>query len=424
MKTNTATLRILLLDTPNKQGLFPIVIRAQWNGRAEKRTGISIPKSAWSERTSTIRPTFPNAQQLNITIQRMFNEAMQHKTELEMTNSLRNAKDIFGHQSKTKSTLDYRTLMESLATSRAITYGTMKTHTVAYNAVREFVGSDDFDVTYLDADRLRSFGKYLQGKGLKNGTIYNYMANIGAVWHYAIQEGLVTANLYPFDTFNYRSMYRTEPTKKAISQEDFHKIEEKLRNLVWEEHINDLSIFSNVRSDEFALAMYVLGYYFGGLAFVDMSNLRKEQLTIKKEHHQDIYIFREVYRQKTNQPVPIILSGNMIVKPLIHHFMEQPGEYLFPINDHKGTPKEQHKRMNSIEKSVNLHLRRATGLDITYYSCRHGFATHYINAEGANPVHLAAMMGRSVNGIFRYVKTIQSEDDILAERKRMGLGFC
>ncbi len=31
------------------------------------------------------------------------------------------------------------------------------------------------------------------------------------------------------------------------------------------------------------------------------------------------------------------------------------------------------------------------------------------------------MMGRSVNGIFRYVKTIQTEDEILKERKRMGL---
>lgn len=38
-----------------------------------------------------------------------------------------------------------------------------------------------------------------------------------------------------------------------------------------------------------------------------------------------------------------------------------------------------------------------------------------------NPIQLATMMGRSVNGIFRYVKTIQTENETLKERKRMGL---
>ena len=93
MKTNTATLRIMMLEQPNKQGLYPIVIRAQWNGRAERRTGIAIPKSAWAEKTSTIKPTYPNAQRLNITIQRMYNEVMQRKVELEMHGNLETIKD-------------------------------------------------------------------------------------------------------------------------------------------------------------------------------------------------------------------------------------------------------------------------------------------------------------------------------------------
>ena len=33
----------------------------------------------------------------------------------------------------------------------------------------------------------------------------------------------------------------------------------------------------------------------------------------------------------------------------------------------------------------------------------------------------ATMMGRSPAGIFRYVQTIQSDEDIIAERSRMGL---
>lgn len=420
MKTNTATLRIMMLEQPNKQGLYPTVIRAQWNGRAERRTGIAIPKSAWAEKTSTIKPTYPNAQQLNITIQRMYNEVMQRKVELEMHGNLESAKDLFVHHSVKKSTLDYRTLKDEIQIKRASSYGTSRTYEVAYNAICEFLGVKDFDITVLDADKCRAFGKYLQRKGLKNGTIFNYLSSIGSVWYYAIKEGLVLANLYTFDTFNYRVAYRTEITKKAISKEDFYNIEDILFDRVTLQH-DDLSKFSDVKTDEFALAMYVLGYHFGGLAFVDMSNLRKDQLTVKNEHHETIYIFKDVYRQKTNQPVPIVLSGNNVVNKLIKWYLSQPGDYLFPINDHTGSPKEQHLRMNSVEKSINLHLRNVTGLDITYYSCRHGYATHYLNCEGSNPIHLATMMGRSVNGIFRYVKTIQTEDEILKERKRMGL---
>ena len=37
----------------------------------------------------------------------------------------------------------------------------------------------------------------------------------------------------------------------------------------------------------------------------------------------------------------------------------------------------------------------------------------------ANPVHLATMMGRSVSGIYRYVKSLQSIDDIIGEREKV-----
>ena len=57
--------------------------------------------------------------------------------------------------------------------------------------------------------------------------------------------------------------------------------------------------------------------------------------------------------------------------------------------------------------------------NITFYSMRHTFATIYMSNPSANPVHLATMMGRSVNGIYRYVKSLQSVDDIIDEREKI-----
>lgn len=429
MKTNTATLRVIQLEQPNKQGLYPIVIRAQWNGRAEKRTGIAIPKAAWSERTSTIKSSYPNSSMLNATIQGLYTEALQRKVELEVNGKLRKAKDIFTSGTKkngTKSDTDYQTLINSIINSRALSYGTQRTYFVAYHVICEFLNVDEkdgFEITILTPDTCRSFAKSLQNRGCKNGTIFNYLSSIAAVLHYAIKQKLVDADLYPFDTYNYRVAFRTEPKKKAITEEDISRI----RDLLFERLMpcEDFTPFTRQTTNEFALAMYFLGYQFGGLALIDMANLRKEQLTIKKQGKVEYYVFSGVYRKKTNQPVPIVASSNILLKALITKYMALPGEYLFPFGTdcHTTDPKHNHLVMNSLSKSINLHLRKATGLDITYYSCRHSFATTYINSEGANPVHLATMMGRSVNGIFRYVKTIQTEDDILRERSRMGLGF-
>ena len=77
-------------------------------------TGIAIPKNAWTEKTSNIKPTYPNAQQLNITIQGMYNEIMQRKVELEMHGNLKSAKDLFVHHSVKKSTLNYCTLKDEI----------------------------------------------------------------------------------------------------------------------------------------------------------------------------------------------------------------------------------------------------------------------------------------------------------------------
>lgn len=429
MKTNTATLRVIQLEQPNKQGLFPIVIRAQWNGRAEKRTGIAIPKAAWSERTSTIKSSYPNASMLNATIQNLYTEAMQRKVELEVNGKLKSAKDIFISSTKrnnTKSATDYQTLINGIISSRALSYGTQRTYFVAYHVICEFLNVDEkdgFELTILTPDTCRSLAKHLQGKGCKNGTIFNYLSSVAAVWHYAIKQKLVDADLYPFDTYNYRVAFRTEPKKKAITEDDIQHIQD----LLFERLIpcKDFTPFTSQKTNEFALAMYFLGYQFGGLALIDMANLRKEQLTIKKQGNVEYFVFSEVYRQKTNQPVPIVASSNILLKTLITNYMALPGEYLFPFGAecHTSDPKHNHMVMNSLSKSINLHLRKATGLDITYYSCRHSFATVYVNSKGSNPIHLATMMGRSVNGIFRYVKTIQTEDDILRERSRMGLGF-
>lgn len=418
MRASTATLKVILLDQPTKSGLYPIVIRAQWHGRAEKRTGIAIPRNMWSERTTSIKPAYPNASQLNGVIQRMYTEALNRKVELELKGPIKDVHDIF--MEAPISNIDYFTLMTSMIKERSLSIGSTQKYMDSFNDLCRFLDTKRFDVTVMTHDKLMSYGKYMKNKGLMNSTIIERLYNVSAVWRYAIYNELVDSNLDPFRKFNPRRIYEADITKKAIDLPVYRRIEDTLYDHI-EANRGDMTSFANPRTDEFALAVYVLGYVFGGLSFIDMVNIKKEQITTKVIERGTYYIINGVTRQKTNRPVPIIAKKDMLVSPIMEYFLSLHGDWFLPVDCHTDNPETNRKHLYSVEKSVNLHLRKATGLNISYYSCRHSFGTHYVNSEGANPVHLAVMMGRSVNGIFRYVKTLTTDEDIIKERRRMGL---
>lgn len=419
MRTSTATINIVQLAHQDRQGMHPIVLRAHWHGMAEKRTGVSVPKSVWNKRTCTIQPSYPNSQALNNQIHTAYNEAMNRKVMLEKEGPIKDIREVF-QSGEVRNRLDYKLLMEGLIADRALSYSSAIKLRYSYATLCRFMGRDVFRINELTQDRLAAYGRWLQNEGLKNGTIKDHLYDISNVWTYAITQRIIDPTTNPFITFHPKMIYPVMVEKKAITKEQFDTIHGMLLDKIIHNH-NDMSEFSNIYSDEFTLAMYVLGYHFGGLALVDMANLRKDKLEIQKVGTLNYYVFRDVQRQKTNRPVPLIVKQDLTTRPLIEYYLSTPGPYLFPINDHTGTPAQQHSRMNTVARTINRHLQKITGLDITYYSCRHSYATHYINTEGSNPVHLAAMMGRSPAGIFRYVQTIQSDEDIIAERSRMGL---
>lgn len=422
MKTLKPTLTIKLLDKPNKDGLYPVVLRAQWNGPAEKRTGVAIPKSAWSKKTRQVSSTYPNAKQLNGIIIKAYNEALQRKIQLENSGYVFTVKDIFKQDTLDNwdEKLNYHKLVDAMAKERNLSNGTYKAYVDNYHSLCRFFNKKIFNINELDDNAVKAYGRWMADKGLRNSTIVERLYNICNVWNYAIGKKYVGIGANPFTFFNPRKYYKADVTKKAITIDEYKEIERKLAGLI-RKNKADMSPFITHTTDEFALAMYVLGYRFGGLAFVDMTNLRKEQVIRKESEGVEYYAFKDVRRQKTNHPVPILVKMDDITKPLMEYFMSTPGQYLIPLNCHTGNDVKDDKIRTSISHTMNNHIRAITGMDITYYSCRHTFATSYVNAEGSNPAHLAVLMGRSVNGIFRYVTELSSDHDILRERQRMGL---
>lgn len=412
MRTSTATIHLVQLAKPNQQGLHPIVIRAHYKGMGERRTGIAVPKNMWNPRTCTIKSSYPNAGQLNLTLHQLYDEMIQRRTILESNHRLTCVQDLLSDNTPTST--DYTTLVDAISKDRSLAVSTSKLATSSLHQLQQFVGRDNFDLTLINEDRVRSFGRWLKNKGLKNSTVIDYLYEICKVWKYAVNNKMVDANDDPFLRFNPRHYYKTDVTKKAINRDEYNDIEDKLYNLLVEQR-DDMSRFSTHYTDEFALAMYVLGYRFGGLAFCDLAGLKKSQLEIKKVNKGTYFFFNDVYRKKTTHHVPVMAYKDLITSPLISYYMSLPGDYLIPMD------RSSRGRFYTISTAINRHIRKATGMDITYYSCRHTLATNYCNTEGSNPIHLASIMGRSVSGIFRYVKELDTTEDLIKERARLGI---
>lgn len=422
MKTLKPTLHVNMLVKPNKEGLHPIVLRAHWNGMAEKRTGVAIPENAWNKKAHQVSSTYPNAKQLNGIIMKAYNKALARKIQLENSGYVFTVNDIFKDDTLDNwdDKLNYHKLLEAMAKDRGISDGTYKQYMNSYASLCRFMGKKIFNINELDDNTIQAYGRWLTNNGVKNSSIISYLYNICNVWNYAIGKKYVGIGANPFTFFNPRKHYKAEVVKKAITVEQYKEVELKLYKLI-KKNKADMSPFSNPCTDEFALAMYVLGYRFGGLAFVDMLNLRKEQLSRKETEGIEYYAFKDVRRQKTNHPVPILAKMDDITKPLIEYYMTTTGEYLLPLDCHTGSGMRDNKIRTSISHTLNNHLRAVTGMDITYYSCRHTFATTAVNTEGFNITTLATLMGRSPNGIFRYISELTTDKDILGARQKLGV---
>ena len=139
------------------------------------------------------------------------------------------------------------------------------------------------------------------------------------------------------------------------------------------------------------------------------------------------YFAIDTKRSKTGVPVRIRIAkddySNAMLLPLLKH----DSEYLLPYFSGNPSEAEIHKVLNREQHYINNCLRwwwqrlnRAIGSKIgavkfpeeaTLYSARHSFAQLYLS-QGGNPLQLATLLGRSVNGISVYVKLLTNESDL------------
>lgn len=454
-KVSRATIHLCQITSRSKSdGTYPIVLRVQYNGRAEKYTSVSVPISAWDRKNECVKKSCPGENALNRMLQDLKNQVLTRLCEYETLSIPYTAKSLLDDSSKSSlinsNSLVYKDLYKNMCKIRGYRNHTINLYDTSYRLLCEFIGRDDFLVTDLRGVLLEGFGRWcIDVKKMRDGAVNTYLARYGAVYRYGIELGIINELRFPhpYRSFKYWKRYKIDMNRRGLNRDVMVMLENDYINQccvadgimgIWGYKDGIVErLLSHRYYDELYIQMLLLMCYkCQGLALSDLLRIRAENITIQKIDGNDYYVISDLHRRKTGELVDSIViernDCNSVIMDCFIGSMDRRNGYLLPgLDDLVGDVDDKRidYRVSYITQMFNKKVKNIfnrLGLDnisdgVTYYTFRHTFASVYMNESNGNVVYLAQMMGRSVNGIFRYVSGLNSIRDIVKEKKKMDI---
>jgi len=440
MRTNELTINLVLnKQRKNRNGETPIYLRLLYKGsRKLIKTDVSVPEIQWDSKRQCVKSTYPNFSELN----QKLNDIRQKYTSIRDGFIRRGinytvADVVDGDRVKTGISDELSDVLESMIKHKGLSHNTV----MAYKAsVRRLGEAGVFRLSDVSPDKVQGLCKRLKSNELSDSSVNVTVACLGSLWRYGVDLGICEG--YLFSRFKSWKKYKIAENKISLTQTEMDTLlsyylkqsvqADGIEGVWWytDEAYRDLM---NRNSELFALAAFLLSYHLQGLAFADLARIKSENIKIADVDGLKYYQFTGLKRKKTNKEIKdIFVEITDEVNPLFHIFyetMDKREGYFLPIlqnNDlryHYDTEKKITEATGTYSVVVNKSLtevfkRLNITEDATFYSARHSFATNYI-LSGGNPIYLAELMGRSVNGIFRYVTGLTSYEQNIKERSRV-----
>jgi integrase len=224
---------------------------------------------------------------------------------------------------------------------------TAKKYAVALRRFSVFRNSEDIPLAKLTAKELKLYEDHLIGRGVVMNTVSFYMRILRAVYNKAIIEEIIPPGK-PFAAV-YTGVAKTK--KRAI--------DEKI--------IRQLQLFRLKPNLAFARDMFLFSFYTRGMSFIDMANLRNDNII------DSIITYK---RKKTGQQIFVGLEPCMIEIIRRYETMTRGSDYLLPLLYQDGeiikyetALRNQNQRLKKISKQLDLSK------NLTTYVSRHTWAT-------------------------------------------------
>mgnify|MGYP000046517838 FL=1 len=318
--------------------------------------GLSVNPIYWDFKKNAPKPQCPNKEYLDTIIAKTIQEYSAQIIEMKAMEKDFTASTLVekvNNPTKLKTVGDvFIEQMQALKDAQRLSY--MLSIRQTYNSLLEFNRHLNIYFADIDVPWLKRYEAWLRKHGLSGNTIKGRFVDIRTMYNVAIAENLIKVEHYPFRKYKV-SKLQQETAKRAISKEDVNRITEYK---------------TKSKSIQFAIDIFTFSYLMGGINFIDMAYLTRENIVDTRL----VYI-----RHKTKKLIKLPLHPKAI--ELIRKYHDDDNPHLLPIlmAYHK-TEQQRFNRIHKVIVNVNNRLKNIgkeleIPITLTTYVARHSHAT-------------------------------------------------
>ena len=437
MKVSIAVIKLVLRT--NKvlaDGSHPIMLRVSFNGMKERSSGYSCTEKYWDKKNECVKKGFPNFVMVNAELKKMKDEAIRKRDEFIALGEVYSPAMILARDEvRNAVTNDFRGLIQRYIDEKGLEAKTIEKWWIVYRSVKRYIGRDIL-VNEINEAFCRKYCRWLEGNGLKSGSIKSYMGKVVALLHFAVAKGLIDE--YPLGNWKYHKDYREAKSELYIHARTLDVMMEMfldeciIRNgNRWTYREGVTEQLMDIHSELYAHYLYVIGIWMKGIAPVDISFLKKKDIKVVDIKGKSYYAI-DGTRSKTGMLYKVrvlqnCVESNVLIRTML---MFNDGDYFLPtLKDYVG--KDMKKRVNNLYtyhsdnlvnwfQRINEECARRNvengdnipliDLECRYYSYRHSYIMKEIQKPTVNLLALAQTVGKSATTLHQYISLLGEVD--------------
>jgi len=368
----------------------PIYLRITVNGkRAEFSTGKDVEISKWSSAQNRLKGNSEEARAINKYLDILKSNVLVLENKLALSRESFDAIDIKNLLTGANTTERYlipifeehNSKIEKLL-GKEYAPATLKNFKTCLAHLKEFLWKfhkkSDIDIQKLEPSFLNDFDFFLRTKpNINNNSAVKHTKNLSKILKLCYQNNWIEKDLVIFYKGKFQEVnvnFLTEEEIKTIKNKDF------------------IGSGLNIVRDIFIFSCYT------GLAYIDIFNLTKEQITIGVDGN--IWIITN--RQKTgiNSNIPLLPIAEEIIKKYENHPLVSNSGKLLPVYSNQ----KVNEYLKTIADNCNINKK------LTFHCARHTFATTVTLSNNVSMESVSKMLGhKSIKTTQHYAKILDKK---------------
>lgn len=364
MKTDRPTVKVIIDTTKERKsdGKCPIYIQVTWKGaRVKEKAGFLTEKEFKKRSYKTDRALMKRLKEIDRRID-----------ELSLDGGFEPLSKVLRSPSLTPVKI-----ISELCRVKRLSFRTCEGYMTTHRVLQSYFG-EDYKLEELTLPQIQGFARTIR---VSPSTMAFYLKDLKSVLGYAAERGYIKEN----------------PMEKWKFKGDGFRDREKPRSRTSYEIKEYVKIWNKTKEE--SIGIWLSGYYFNGLSLVDL--MAVDWSSVEERFIGDgMYYSFNIERKKTKEVAHIMTPVTPLTKELLEFLKTEPWKghsyYSAYINS----------KLKKIDKTL------------TYYQCRHSFASLLVGSR--TPLNtIAAMLGRSVNGLSTYIHRVTEEETLAAASKAL-----